>query len=79
VNTYDRVREIGDRYVQPHKYDTSSGVEIHHGLTYRQWLVGQVIAGAMASSQLQYKSIADIGEYTVKIADAIIDRLAREK
>lgn len=48
------------------------------GMTYRQWLIGQVANGLAANPQAWEVSDATLTVYAVDFADAIIQHLAQE-
>ena len=57
------------------EFDNTAGQRYHYGMTYRQWLIGQALAGA-CSIPGNPKHAAD---HAVMCADAVIERLKTEE
>ena len=53
------------------------------GMSYRQWLIGQALMGAEASNinnaNQSSMTAADVAEYSIRVADAVIDLLDKER
>ena len=48
------------------------------GMTYRQWLIGQALAGYRAKAEF-YPVPSVAASYAIQAADAVLDALAEEK
>jgi hypothetical protein len=66
-------------------YDSSAamngiGVSVteHPGMTLRQYYAGQALAGVCANPGLTDKKDADLADYAIRAADALIAAFARE-
>lgn len=66
---------VGSNNVHPIIYNNHEGdTEVHSGMTYRQWLIGQALNGLCANGQVS----GGIGKYAIEVADQTIELLDKE-
>jgi len=70
------IRESGDAPAFP---GPLSGLPHERGMTYRQWLIGRTLPECVRDYDGDWRKAVDISEDAFIYADAIIERLSRER
>ncbi len=65
---------IGKKYINPLSQEVATA---EHGLTYREWLIGQGMSG-LTFTKLNGNTAKEVAEIIINQADAIIELLDKE-
>ena len=68
---------IGDSPAHHCQHVRSPGSEVSYGMTYRQWLIGQAVAGILADPGVS--DLARAATSAIAVADHIIRQLDEEE